>query len=160
MKKRVLFVILAVILITLVFTPKLLSHCEIPCGIYDDEMRIKMIKEHITTVEKAMNEIKRLKGEEDKNYNQLVRWINNKEYHAESLQEIVYQYFMTQRVQPVMEENTEEYKEYVTKITLLHKMLFYAMKTKQTTDLENISKLRSIVEDFSKVYFEEHGHTH
>ncbi len=26
------------------------AHCEIPCGIYDDEMRINMIAEHITTI--------------------------------------------------------------------------------------------------------------
>ena len=160
MKKRLLYVLLAVILITLVFTPKLLSHCEIPCGIYDDEMRIKMIKENITTVEKAMTEIKKLEGEEDKNCNQLIRWINNKEYHSQKIQEIVFQYFMTQRIKPVLDEGSKEYKEYVTKLTLLHKILFYAMKTKQTTDLEHISKLRSLVEDFSKAYFEEPGHTH
>jgi nickel superoxide dismutase len=28
------------------------AHCEIPCGIYDDEMRINMVLEHIATIEK------------------------------------------------------------------------------------------------------------
>ena len=31
-------------------------------------------------------------------YNQLVRWIMNKEEHANKIQEIVTQYFMTQRI--------------------------------------------------------------
>ncbi|MDY6953871.1 MAG: superoxide dismutase [Ni], partial [Thermodesulfobacteriota bacterium] len=33
------------------------AHCEIPCGIYDDQMRIDMIAEHITTIEKSMKQI-------------------------------------------------------------------------------------------------------
>jgi nickel superoxide dismutase len=31
--------------------------CEIPCGIYDDEMRINMIAEHITTIEKSVKKL-------------------------------------------------------------------------------------------------------
>ena len=36
------------------------AHCEIPCGIYDDEMRIKMLAEHVTTIEKSMAQIQEL----------------------------------------------------------------------------------------------------
>ena len=25
------------------------AHCQIPCGIYDDELRVQLIEEHITT---------------------------------------------------------------------------------------------------------------
>ena len=31
-----------------------LAHCEIPCGIYDDQTRVQLIHEHIGTIEKAM----------------------------------------------------------------------------------------------------------
>ena len=37
-----------------------LAHCEVPCGIYDDEARIKEIHEHLDTIEKAMKKIKEL----------------------------------------------------------------------------------------------------
>ena len=67
--------------------------------------------------------------------NQMVRWIQNKEKHAEDLVHIVTQYFMTQRVKPVDEKDSEAYEEYIEKLTLLHQMMFYAMKSKQTTDL-------------------------
>ena len=30
------------------------AHCQIPCGIYGDEMRFQMLEEHITTIEKSM----------------------------------------------------------------------------------------------------------
>ena len=51
------------------------SHCEIPCGIYDDEMRINMIAENITTVEKSMKQIIELSGQDKQNMKQIVRWV-------------------------------------------------------------------------------------
>jgi len=45
------------------FTVKASAHCEIPCGIYDDEMRINMINEHIATIEKSMNQIMKIEKE-------------------------------------------------------------------------------------------------
>lgn len=144
-------VILAVSL--LLIAPRSFSHCEIPCGIYGDEIRFYIIEEHIATIEKSMKMIVELSKEEEVNYNQLVRWVNNKEQHANYIQEIVSQYFMTQRVKPVGEENAKQYKKYVEKMTLLHKMLIYAMKVKQTTDLENVKALKSLSASFRTAYF-------
>lgn len=147
MKRTILGVALLVL-----YAPSLFAHCEIPCGIYDDEMRLKAIGEHITTIEKSMKQIEELSKEGDKNYNQIVRWVSNKENHASELQEIVFQYFMTQRVKPADEDNAEEYKKYVKKVTLLHQMLVYAMKAKQTTDLAHVEKLKTLLADFTEAY--------
>ena len=148
-------VILACIILSmsLLFTPPAFSHCEIPCGIYGDEMRFDMIEEHVKTVETAMNKIVELSEENDRNYNQLVRWINNKQNHASYIQDIVYQYFMTQRVKPADEKDPKGYEKYSKQITLLHKMLIHAMKAKQTTDLAHVEKLRSLLADFRAAYF-------
>jgi nickel superoxide dismutase len=128
------------------------SHCQIPCGIYDDEARFGEIAEHITTIEKSMKEIERLSAEAKPNMNQIVRWINNKELHADELSEIVTYYFMTQRVKLPEEGNTKEQSQYVEKLTLLHKMLVYSMKAKQTTDLANVEQLKSSLGEFHKIY--------
>jgi nickel superoxide dismutase len=125
---------------------KAAAHCEIPCGIYDDEMRVHMIAEHITTIEKAMKQIMQLEDQKPKNYNQLTRWVMNKEHHANELQHIVTQYFMTQRIKL-------DAQKYSDKVTLLHKMLVYAMKCKQTTDLAHIATLRSLLKAFQDIYF-------
>lgn len=124
------------------------SHCEIPCGIYDDHMRITMLQEHITTIEKSMGMIIDL--EKGENSNQLVRWVMNKESHAEKFQEIVTQYFFTQRIKP-------DEKDYTAKLSMLHQMLVFSMKCKQTTDLNHVAKLRSLVSDFEKLYFAPHS---
>jgi nickel superoxide dismutase len=138
------------------------AHCEIPCGIYNDKMRCDLIEEHITTIEKSMNMIIKLSDQETINYNQLVRWINNKEAHANEIQHIVTQYFMTQRVKPVEVKESEAQGKYVQQLSLLHELLVYSMKAKQTTDLKHISTLKQLIHDFRAAYFgpEEHGHTH
>ncbi len=123
----------------------LAAHCEIPCGIYEDSVRINLIREHITTMEKSMNQIKKLENADAVEYNQLVRWIMNKEDHALKLQNVVTQYFMTQRIKPGAEN-------YDKKLSTLHKLLIYSMKGKQTTDLKNIKMLRSLADQFEALY--------
>ncbi|PLX11209.1 MAG: superoxide dismutase, partial [Marinilabiliales bacterium] len=43
---------------------KTFAHCEIPCGIYEDTIRIELIKEHIITIEKSMKMIHELSQED------------------------------------------------------------------------------------------------
>ncbi len=138
------------------------SHCEIPCGIYNDPMRLDLMAEHITTIEKSMKEIQRLSKAPAENANQLIRWVNNKEDHADKFTEIVTQYFLTQRIKPAPETDAKAYHDYVHKVTGLHQMMIAAMKCKQTTDLENVETLRSLLSDFRTAYLgpEEPGHTH
>jgi nickel superoxide dismutase len=90
----------------------------------------------------------------------LVRWISNKDEHANYIQEIVDKYFLTQRVKPVDSADQNAYKQYTAKLVLLHQMLVYAMKTKQTTDVENVDKLKNLVHEFVKIYFSEEDQKH
>ena len=150
--KRTTLAVLAAAMLLAGVTGVVFSHCEIPCGIYDDPMRLDMMAEHITTLEKSMNQINMLSEAGGRNYNQLVRWISNKEHHADAFTEIVTQYFMTQRIKPAAKGNTPDYQEYVHKLTLLHQMMVTSMKCKQTTDLENIAQLRSLLSEFRVAY--------
>ena len=145
MKKSILHIILGITAL-FVTANSAQAHCEIPCGIYDDEMRIEMIFEHITTIEKSMNQIMELEKKDNHNSNQLIRWVTNKEHHANELQEIATQYFMTQRIK-------FDAKDYDKKLGLLHQMLVYAMKCKQSTDLAHTAKLTSVINDFKQLYF-------
>ena len=133
------------------------SHCQIPCGIYDDDARFDEIAEHITTIEKSMKLITELSGQNKPNMNQIVRWVNNKEHHADELSEIVTYYFLAQRVKLPADGDSKAQNEYVKKLTLLHQMLVYSMKAKQTTDLTNVEQLKSSLNEFHKVYYGESG---
>lgn len=158
-KRKIFFTIIAGVMV-LSGSAVVLSHCEIPCGIYDDEMRLDMMAEHATTIEKGIRQIQMLTGAEDKNHNQIVRWVMNKEHHADALSDIVTEYFMKQRIKPVTEGRGRAYEQYVHKLTLLHAMMVDSMKCKQTTNLQHVENLRAHLSAFRKAYMDEHGHEH
>ena len=134
------------------------AHCEIPCGIYGDSVRIVLIYEHIATIEKSMNMINELSKQDSPDYNQLVRWVMNKEEHAKKIQDIVSQYFLHQRVKPTTADNEEAYRKYLKQLESLHHVLVFSMKSKQSTDLSTIDTMREKVHIFEHAYFEEHKH--
>ena len=59
---------------------------------------------------------------------------------------IVSQYFLTQRIKT-------DAKKYTEKLAVLHEMLITAMKCKQTTDLDQVKKLRALLSEFEILYF-------
>jgi nickel superoxide dismutase len=154
MKRKAVLVIAATILVSLTAS-KALSHCQIPCGIYDDPARFSLMGEHITTIEKSIKTIAALSSESKPNYNQMVRWVQNKDHHADELSEIVTDYFMAQRIKPPKDTSEKAHAKYVEQITSLHQMLVYSMKAKQTTELDNVEKLRGLMEAFKASYLAE-----
>jgi nickel superoxide dismutase len=62
---------------------------------------------------------------------------------------------MAQRVKPPLEGDEKARAKYVEQITSLHQMLVHSMKAKQTTDLDNIEKLRALLEAFRASYLAE-----
>ena len=138
---------------------KSFAHCEIPCGIYNDELRIALLYEHFTTIEKAMTKITGLSEGSEADYMMITRWTMAKEEHAKKVQDIVDQYFLTQRVKPVDESDAEKFTKYQQMLTALHHITVYAMKAKQTTDQKNVEHLRKALGQFEALYFEgEHRH--
>ena len=146
MKKPATYMTIAV-LFTIVGATSVRAHCQIPCDIYDDQMRIHMMEEHVVTISKSMKQI-----EAGSNQNQAVRWVLNKEKHADALSTIVTEYFMAQRINP----GAEKYEE---NLKTLHEILVTAMKTKQSTDLAQIDKLNELIHTFDHSYLgEKHQH--
>lgn len=145
-------VVSTVVVSAIVFGSLAYSHCQVPCGIYGDQGRFDAIAEHITTIEKSMQQIEQLSAQEKPNANQVIRWVNNKDKHADEISHIVTYYFMAQRVKLPPEGDRKANTAYVKKLTLLHQMLVYAMKSKQTTDLNNVEKLRHALAEFHQAY--------
>ncbi len=81
------------------------AHCQLPCGIYDDHARVLSMLEDVRTIEKSVRLIKELSGENDPlSQNQQIRWVMNKEEHAQKIISSMCDYFLTQRVKPDMED--------------------------------------------------------
>jgi nickel superoxide dismutase len=136
------------------------AHCQIPCGIYGDQMRFDMLAEDITTIEKSMNQIIELSSDPGKNANQLIRWVTNKDYHGDKFADTILEYFLQQRISPADAKDKAAWDSYTHKLVLCHQMLVEAMKAKQTTDLDHVANLRNLLDDFHDAYFTEEEHEH
>ena len=137
------------------------AHCQVPCGIYDDAVRIIQIREHVTTIEKSMKQINQLTSEESnaQNMNQLVRWINTKEEHATFIQSIIADYFLAQRMKP-KQNNEAGRQQYVDQTLLLQQIIVAAMKSKQTVDKSKPELVSTLLNQFVELYFNVHGKEH
>jgi nickel superoxide dismutase len=160
MKRIALVCLTAIVLMSTAISVS--AHCQVPCGIFEDELRVQLIEEHIGTIEKSMKQIVALSNEDDEDYNQIVRWVVNKDEHADKIQDIATYYFMAQRIKPPADLDDEDaVKQYMHKLALLHSIQIHAMKTKHGTDLEHIETLRTLTKEFRAAYFgEKQGHSH
>ena len=131
------------------------AHCQVPCGIYDDALRIVQIKEDFKTIRKAVNQIKQLSTKTNPlSINQLNRWVMTKEQHATNIQKTVSEYFLTQRVK------ADKSQKYIDQTTTLQQVLVAAMKCKQTVDDSNVDRGIQLVDTFVSYYFDDHGLEH
>ena len=137
------------------------AHCQVPCGIYDDAVRIIQIREHVTTIEKAMNQIDQLTNDESsaQNMNQLIRCINTKEEHATFIQSIIADYFLAQRIKH-KKNNEPGRQQYVDQTLLLQQIIVAAMKSKQSIDKSGPESVSILLNQFVELYFDEHGKNH
>lgn len=133
---------------SLAFIPQAGAHCQVPCGIYDDDNVIQSMHVDWMTIEKASKQILELQKDPEKNANQLVRWINNKESHAQAIQEKVLNYFMAQR----LKVDQPDKETYLKKLRLCHQVIVTAMGCKQSTDPAPVTKLRGLLQEFETAF--------
>ena len=137
---------------TLFTAYSLSAHCQIPCGIFSDELKFNELEEHVVTIEKSAGHIRDLTAKKDlteNDHQQLIRWTINKETHAQKIIDETANYFLAQRIKT-------DAKYYTEKIKLLHHIIVYAMKTKQSIEKEATYKLSKEISVFKKLYY---GHT-
>lgn len=137
----------------MVFGNTVYAHCQIPCGIYGDQRVFEELEEDIKTIEKSMQMIEQLAVDAGKNINQLVRWVNNKDEHADKIMDTVLNYFLAQRVKAPEGDDEQEKEIYHQKLELLHQIIVHAMKAKQTTDMEHVRQLNALLAQFRDIYF-------
>ena len=127
------------------------AHCQIPCGIYDDHARVQTMLEDAATIEKSVNLISELAGKSDaQSQNQIVRWVVNKEKHAQNIISTISDYFLTQRVKSAQEDYTERLVKH-------HAVIVAAMKAKQNADMDAAAALKESIEALAS-YYPEHKH--
>ncbi|TWU01163.1 superoxide dismutase [Ni] [Stieleria varia] len=123
------------------------AHCQVPCGIYGDQLRFEQMLEDEHTISKAQLEINASfeKDMTPQAANQLARWVSTKEDHATKIQETIASYFMAQRI-----KSTDP--DYGKKLMASHAVMVAAMKCKQSADPETAKALEKSIFDFYRAY--------
>lgn len=130
----------------LILSQQLYAHCQIPCGIYDDHARVQSMLEDAATVGKSIRLISDLSGKSDpQSQNQLVRWVMNKEKHAQNVIATICDYFLTQRVKP-------SHKDYTERLVKHHAVILAAMQAKQNSDIKQANDLKDSIEALIPYY--------
>ena len=140
------FYLICSLVLSSFFAKNVHSHCQVPCGVYTDELRFMQMLEDHSTIEKASKLILELSEKEDgQSHNQLARWVATKESHASKIQKIMSEYFLTQRIK-------SSSKHYEKLLKGAHSVMVAAMKCKQSTDAEASKNLKSSIIAFQKIY--------
>jgi len=127
-------------------TATVYAHCQVPCGVYDDERRFVAMLEDTKTIAKALTEINNLATKSDAlSKNQLARWVVTKEAHASNIQKIIAEYFMTQKIKPGSDG-------YMKKLPAAHEVMVAAMGCKQKVDPASAAQLKMKIGQFYEAY--------
>lgn len=134
-------------------TGQLSAHCQIPCGIYHDQMVVNGLKEDVETLTKSVNAIHTNAKVTAQDQNQLIRWVMNKEKHADKLANTLVEYFLKQRI-------TLDAEKLQDKVVSVHKMLVLSMKVKQSVDLGTVAELKKELNTFITLMDLDHPENH
>ena len=119
------------LLVTFIFLPsKSMAHCQIPCGIFHDDLIFATLEQNIETLQKADHEL----SEPGLSNNQSVRWIMNKEIQSDQIAQTMLTYFLQQRVKLDDPRRAE-------KLNLIAMICMQCAKVKQTVDSQEVAAL-------------------
>jgi len=116
-------------------TSSLSAHCQMPCGIYDDQMVYDEVNQFYLTMFKAVKALQNNKFNSDEDRNQFIRWVMTKERLCNEIAMLLTTYFFQQKIMPI-DDNIDMVKS-------LHRLLFQLVAIKQNVDIK-------IVKDFGK----------
>lgn len=132
MKKKIFINGLAALL----FTNTLISaHCQMPCGIYHDDMVYDQIDQYVETMYKGMTVMSDDKFANLHDKNEFVRWVIEKENASNDIADLILKYFLQQKIKPGEPDTAKQLES-------AHRLLFLSVSIKQNAD-------RKQVEDFA-----------
>lgn len=127
------------------------THCQVPCGIFDDPLMVAELRQHCATTRKAIQSLAELRAAPAAagSRNQTVRWIAAKDEHADKVISTVSEYCLCQRVKP---EAFASEKDYEDALKAHHAAMQAAMKVKQSLDPAVVAAMEHAVADMCEMY--------
>lgn len=130
------------------WTVDLSAHCQMPCGIYHDDMVYDQIDQFVETVYKGITVMNESKFSTVKDKNEFVRWVGEKEKSCCEAANLITVYFLQQKIKPG-EDDT------VKRLVSAHNLLFLLVAIKQNPDLEYVKQFNAEWEKFKLMFHRE-----
>ncbi|CRX38152.1 superoxide dismutase [Ni] [Estrella lausannensis] len=124
------------------------GHCQMPCGIYHDDMVYDLIDQYVETMHKAISELKMIKFDTVQDKNQFIRWIMQKEKMSDDVSDLIMKYFLQQKIKPDEQDTAE-------KVVSAHKLLFLAVCMKQVPELKTLYEFMEEWKKFKHMFHRE-----
>lgn len=124
---------------------QLIGHCQMPCGIYHDEMVFDQIDQFIETTVKAISVLEENSFSSVQDKNVFIRWIMQKEKSCDEMAHLITTYFLQQKIKPGEEDTTK-------RVLSAHQLLFYLVQIKQTVDLKVVNDFYEEWERFKLMF--------
>jgi len=148
LRAPVRFAALAVLVAGLAAPTVAFAHCQVPCGIYGDQLRFEQLLEDAKTIAKAQAQLNELLAGGQptaQSVNQMARWVMTKEDHAGKVQDTMQAYFLAQRIKA-------DSPRYVEQLKAAHVVITSAMKCKQSADGTTAKALEEAIYDLYRAY--------
>lgn len=125
----------------------LYGHCQLPCGIYDNDLIFNYVNQYIETMQKACDEIETLKTESAQDRAQFVRWVVLKDDESNKVADLVTSYFLQQVIKPEKEDTNK-------KVMAVYGLLQQLAKIKQTANVDPVNKFLEMWREFVLMFQE------
>lgn len=110
------------------------AHCQMPCGIYHDDMVYDQIDQYVETMYKGISVLNNNKFQTPKERNEFVRWVLEKDQASDEAAGLLNTYFLQQKIKGGEPDTAK-------RLVSVHKLLATIVVIKQNVDLK-------FVEDF------------
>lgn len=124
------------------------AHCQMPCGIYHDDMIYDQMDQFVETVYKGISVMNDSKLSTIRDKNEFIRWVMQKEKCCNEAADLINRYFLQQKIKPD-EDDT------VKRLVSAHKLLFMLTAIKQNADLDFIKQFNAEWEKFKLMFHRE-----
>lgn len=121
------------------------AHCQMPCGIYHDDMVFDQIDQYAETMYKGISVLNQIKINNMSDQNEVVRWIVEKEKESNEAASLITTFFLQQKIKPG-ESDT------IKKLVSAHKLLFLIVAIKQHTDLKFVNEFTEEWDAFKAMF--------
>ncbi|MCH2162069.1 MAG: hypothetical protein MK085_09380 [Phycisphaerales bacterium] len=137
------------------------THCEIPCGIFDDHAEVEGMRLDAQTIQKANAQIQEIMfsmmqaGDPmaaAQAANTAMRWVMVKEEHARKIQHTVAWYFVAQRVKAPAGDDADAREKYHQQLASFHGVTVAAMKAAQDSDPGSAERLFAAIDAVAPWY--------